>query len=171
MNRGLALATTVVVLGVAAVVAFAVANPLGGLTADRTSETAVGTTETPASAGQARTTGTPSGEDPFALRVTEVTNCGLTCREVTVTLTNEAEHPVRDVAVRSELLAGDQLLVERSLQVGRLYTGETVSRTVRLTVGFSEISAIQANGGYVTVETTVSSAAYEETFTTRRKVL
>lgn len=142
-----------------------------------TTATPPGTTEASTRAPTTTTTvpptdATPNATEPrpFELQVTAVEECGLTCRDVTLTLTNAGEEPATDVVVQSTVFAGSRRLVEGSRRVGRLAPGETVDRTVRVDLDLDDVAAIERNGGYVTIRTAIESVRYRETFTSRERV-
>lgn len=124
-----------------------------------------------AASGAAATSRPTAVGNAFRLRVTDVSNCGLTCRKVTVALTNTADVAARSVDVRSTVRAGDQRIVQRTARAGRIAPGETVTRTVEVNAGFGDVPAIQGNGGYVTIHATVTSDRFRQSFGIRRKVL
>ncbi|MFB6164188.1 MAG: hypothetical protein ABEJ31_03425 [Haloarculaceae archaeon] len=129
-----------------------------------------------ATAGAANATGNATAnatrsKGPFAFRTGNVTDCGLTCRQLNVTLTNTGNETLENVSVQSTVLANRSVIVRRQADVGTLAPNESATRTVRVQVGFAELSQIQRNGGNITIRTNVTSAQHNQTFVTRRTVL
>lgn len=110
-------------------------------------------------------------EGPFTLASEDVSICGLTCREVTVTLSNQGNETVTNVTVESEILANDEVIVQRQMENGRLRPNESVTRTIQVNVGLDALQQIRQGNGMITVQTQVNSDRYNETFTARRPVI
>ena len=123
-------------------------------------------------------TGTPTGtaganasSGPFRLTVANISSCGTTCRLVTANITNSGNTAARNVTVNTTVSAGDTVIARRHARVGRLGPNETASRTIRITVSYGDVSAIQNNGGNITVRSVVTSDRHRQTFVTNRSVL
>jgi len=108
---------------------------------------------------------------PFTLTTEDVSICGLTCREVTVTLSNQRNETLRNITVESDITADGEVIAQRQTEVERLRPNESVTRTVRVTVGFGELQQIRRNDGTITIETQVASDRYNQTFTSERTVV
>lgn len=120
----------------------------------------------------ATTTPTP----PFTLSVDEVTECGQTCRDVTVTLTNTRDEPATGVVVYTRIFAGqdntdpDDLIWETREDVGDLDAGGSNTRTMRVELSLSEGLQVQNADGWITILTTVDSADETVTFRSSEQV-
>ena len=129
--------------------------------------------------GEATPTGltdteTPAADRPFTLRTDSVEPCGRTCRDVTLTLTNEQPRPATDVTVRLQAFAGRDTagdpIWQGTERVGRLAPGgsATIRERVRLSVGAA--LEIRSNDGWITLRTTIETAERTVQFTERRQV-
>lgn len=111
---------------------------------------------------------------PFSLAIGEIENCGRTCRDVTVTLTNNGGDARRGVAVSTAMYAGKTAGQNRvwrgEASIGRLGPGASTTRTERVKVGFVGGAKIKQHGGTVTVETVVRWDGGSVTFTERKQV-
>ncbi|MFB6079576.1 MAG: hypothetical protein ABEJ81_01035 [Haloferacaceae archaeon] len=127
-----------------------------------------------ADGGSGTATPTPKPERPFSLAIRNVETCGKTCRDVTVSLTNNADHPRRDVAVTTKMYAGKTAGENRvwtgEKSVGRLGAGASTTRTQRVKVGFLGGAKIKRHGGTVTVVTVVRWDGGSVRFTERKRV-
>lgn len=125
-------------------------------------------TET-ASAGNPDEPGTVDSP-PFAFVVETIEPCGLTCRDVTVTLTNNRSEPATGVTVFTRLFAGENntddadLVWEGMEEVGSLTAGESYTTTKRVELSFQEAHTIDQRGGWVTILTTVQSDEHTVTY-------
>lgn len=124
--------------------------------------------------GAGEMTATPV-EQPFAVTIDRVEDCGTTCRDVTVSLTNRQHTPATDVVVYTQVFAGnttaeDDLIWQGEESVGSLAAGETSTSTRRVELSFGDALDVQEANGWVTVRTTVQSADRTVTFTERRDV-
>ncbi|SFR35624.1 hypothetical protein [Halogeometricum limi] len=143
-----------------------VCSGFGVVAADATVQT---TTETPSAPTDQSENATD--ERQFDFSVGNVTNCGLTCRDVTVTAVNTGDEAAANVTVATWLLAGDTVVWNGTETVDSLDANESVTVTKRVQVGFFDALAVMRNDGYVTANTTVSWDAGEEAFSERRKVM
>lgn len=119
-------------------------------------------------------TGTDDGPR-FTLFIDRIEECGTTCRDVTVTLTNEQNRTASDVMVYTRIYVGnstaeDDLAWEGTEPVGRMEPNGTHTATKRIQLSYGESLAIKGNGGWITVQTTVQSAESTVTFEDRRNV-
>jgi len=125
------------------------------------------------STGDASTaTATPT--PPFAVSIVSVEECGETCRDVTVDLTNQQDADATGVTVYTRIFAGNGTDGEQvwsgEERVGTLAAGETHTATKRVELGFSDALAVNDAGGWVTVQTTIETDDRTVTFTEQRKV-
>lgn len=112
---------------------------------------------------------------PFAVTVDDVENCGTTCRDVTVSLTNRQADDATGVDVYTRVFAGNStdeadLVWSGQESVGRLDAGATHTTTRRVELSYSEALAVQDADGWVTVQTTVQTDDRTVTFSERRQV-
>ncbi|WP_324665190.1 hypothetical protein [Haloarcula sediminis] len=125
-------------------------------------------TETPTADG-----GTPASQ-LFTLDTRGVEMCGMLCRNVTSTVTNEQDTAARDVTIRTRLYAGNDTGGEVRWQgverVDRLGPGETYSTTQRVELPLEATLAVRDADGWVTIHTTVETADQSVTVTDRRDV-
>lgn len=119
------------------------------------------------SGGAATATPEPA---PFGFQIDNIEECGTTCRDVTATLTNQREAAARDVTVTTRIYVESEQIWEGSEDIGRLAAGESATTTERVEIGYFDAAKIQNNDGYITVETTVTTADGTYTFSGRRQV-
>lgn len=185
MNRrtlAVGLLALVVVGGGAAAAVYYGIGPAPGGDDDRVEITDF-PTATPASTdagsdggGGSSTPGATTQTPPFTLTVDEVTECGQTCRDVTVTLTNTQDEPASGVVVYTRIFAGqdntdtDDLIWETREDVGDLEAGGSNTRTMRVELSLSEGMQIQNADGWITILTTVESADERVTFRSSEQV-
>ncbi|WP_262179914.1 hypothetical protein [Haloarcula laminariae] len=117
--------------------------------------------------------GTTAGE-PFTLDTRRVDPCGMLCRNVTSTVTNEQSTVARDLTVRTRLYAGNdtdgEVRWRGTERVARLGPGETYTATQRVELQLDAALAVRDADGWVTIRTTVESADQSVTITDRRQV-
>lgn len=107
---------------------------------------------------------------PFSFQVESIEECGRTCRDVTVSLTNNQDEPASDVTVFTRIYAGkntttaEDLVWEGKEEVGNLAAGGTHTTTKRVELSLQEALKIENNDGWVTVVTTVRTAERTVTF-------
>ncbi len=120
------------------------------------------------------TTEPATPRQPFTLETRAVEECGMLCRNVTSTVTNEQSTVARDVTVRTRLYAGNdtggEVRWEGTERVARLGAGETYETTQRVELPLEAALAIRDAGGWVTIRTTVETADRSVTVTDRREV-
>lgn len=123
--------------------------------------------------------GSTGGEDadspPFSFDVIDITECGQTCRDVTVTLSNTQTETATGVIVYTRIFAGnstddDDMVWDGIEEVGTLKANDAVTRTTRVKLGLRDSYRIKRNNGWVTVLTTVESDDITITFKTHEKV-
>jgi FlaG/FlaF family flagellin (archaellin) len=129
--------------------------------------TAAGTAQRPNAQQEGPVNETAS---PFDIQTGNVVVCGLTCREVEVTLTNQHNETLSNITVESDITTGEQLIAQREAQIESLEPNESVSRTIQARVGLGTLSQIRQNNGRITIETQVASDRYNETFVRQRQV-
>lgn len=173
-----------VVLAAGVIAAGAVALGLVGPAADggdmRDDEfppaTATGTDDASTAGESTATAGTTTPvADPFAVTVDGVENCGTTCRDVTVSLTNRQADAATGVEMYTRVFAGDStdgadLVWNGQESVGPLDASATHATTKRVDLSYAEALAVQDADGWVTVQTTVQSDGRTVTFAERRQV-
>lgn len=130
-----------------------------------------GSSTTPASTSPTATAG-----PPFSLEVGSIERCGVACRDVTATVTNEQERRAEDVTVRTRVYAGDSTdaadrVWSGTERVGTLEAGASATSTARVELGVVDAATVRANGGRVTVVTTVESDETTVRFEETRTVL
>jgi hypothetical protein len=134
-------------------------------------ETAAGT-----SAGTATDTATATAAgDPFSFFITEITNCGDTCRDISAELTNEQSSEAGNVTTYTRIYAGnttaeDAKVWENRKQFGAMAPGETQQTTQRVEFSLTDAVTINEKDGWVTIVTTINSEDETMTVTERRKV-
>lgn len=111
---------------------------------------------------------------PFTFTVDDVEKCGTTCRDVTVSVTNQQAVAVEDVTVETQVYAGNATDNEQvwsgTETVDRLDAGGVYETTERVDLSFGDAYAVQQNDGWVTVETTVHANGETWTFVQHRQV-
>lgn len=112
---------------------------------------------------------------PFTFDIVSVEECGETCRDVTITLTNQQETTARNVTVYTRIFAGQgtdgDVVWTGSEPVGTLAPGESTTRTKRVDLSLSGAFAVQQADGWITIQTTVQSQDETMTFTEQRDVI
>lgn len=180
-RRVLAVVAVVLVIGVGLVGAFLVGvGPFDpGDDEEELGDYPTGTSvDGDGSAGDGGGTGTASEDEDlpaYYFEVTEIVECGQTCRDVTVELTNNRDEEANDVAVYVEMFAGnstddDDRVWQGKEEIGAMEARATTSATQRVQLSYAEGYAIRQNDGWVTIRTTVRSEDVTLTFTERRQV-
>lgn len=163
--------TRLVALGIALIV---VASGAGAVAADTTAS-ATGHGGPPASTTQnapAATDGAANQSDDrqFGFRIQDTSDCGFTCRDVTITTTNMGNETAENITVSTQLTAGETVVWEGNESVAELEPGESMTVTERVRLDFVDAVQVQQNGGFMTANTTVTWDSGQEQFTERRKV-
>lgn len=115
-------------------------------------------------------------EPAFSFIVNEIENCGLTCRDVTATITNTATEPASDVTVTTTLYAGENStdpeaqVWEGTEAVGTLDGGDSYATADRIELSFTDARTIQQHDGWITIRTTVDAEERTTTFQRSRQV-
>ncbi|MFW6321209.1 MAG: hypothetical protein ACOC0Z_05110 [Halohasta sp.] len=165
MNRSLlvgGLLVAVLVVGGVGAAVYGGVGPVPGSepTSDSDSETVFNETDND---------GTTTEESPFTFTVDEIDDCGETCRDVTATVENTQDEPAESVTASTRIFAGENstedLLWEDTEEIGALAAGESHTTTERVELSWSEAYAVEQNGGWITIVTTIESD--EETITVR----
>lgn len=192
-ERSIAIGVIVVLLGVGIVLGI---GPLGGVagafgvvdgdaegSVDNPASTGTVYTEGAGSSGGGSDVGSDAGGDggsasdtpPFTFAIQQIEQCGQTCRDVTVTLTNQQNTTAEDVAVYTRIYAGNSTAKEDLVwsgqeDVGTMAAGESVTETQRVKLSYMEAYSVKQADGWITVVTTIESADTTITFKSRRDV-
>ncbi|MFB6154466.1 MAG: hypothetical protein ABEJ22_01130 [Haloferacaceae archaeon] len=123
------------------------------------------------SSGSSNGTSAPAGhERPFTFVIDDIETCGNTCRDVTVTLTNNGGNARSNVTVTTTMYAGNDSVWTGEESVGTLDADESTTRTQRVDVGYVGGAKIKQNGGTVTVVTVVRWDGGSATFREKKQV-
>lgn len=112
---------------------------------------------------------------PFTTGVVSIEECGRTCRDVTLRVTNEQNETATGVTAEAVIFAGkstdasDEVWSDGA-DLGTLEAGESVQVTRRVELGLMDAAAIKDADGWVTVRTTVQSDDARATFTEEKQV-
>jgi hypothetical protein len=178
----LAVLCLVVVGGVAGAVAVgfgpaetAVDSILGESTV--TEDSAGGDAASGQSAGDGEAGSADSGDDAaneqsseFDFTVRDIEECGRTCRDVTVGLTNTMNTTATDVEVTTRIYTGESEVWSASESFSEVAAGASKTQTKRVKIGYLDAAKIEQNDGEVRIETTVTWDGGEQSFSERRKV-
>jgi len=104
------------------------------------------------------------------MTIDKIETCGRTCRDVTVTLTNNGGHARENVTVETTMYAGQDAVWQGEASVGTLGAHASRTQTRHVDVGLVGGAKIQQNGGVVTIVTDVHWTGGSARFTERRKV-
>jgi hypothetical protein len=115
-------------------------------------------------------TANQSEQRQFAFSIENVSDCGVTCRDVTVTARNTGNTTAENVTVETQLIAGEKVVWQGNESVDQLEPNESTTVTKRVRLGIFDVVAVEQNDGYVTANTTVTWDGGNETFSERRKV-
>ncbi|MCU4802584.1 hypothetical protein OB920_19650 [Halobacteria archaeon HArc-gm2] len=110
------------------------------------------------------------GERPFTLDVQKIENCGKTCRDVTVSLTNNGGNPRENISVTTTVYAGQDSVWQGEASIGTLASDESTRRTEQIDVGYVGGAKIERNDGTVTIETVVHWDGGEARYSEQRQV-
>lgn len=115
-----------------------------------------------------------ASSQPFALETRDVETCGMLCRNVTSTVTNDQSAGARDITITTRLYAGNdtdgEVRWQATERVGRLGPGETYRTIQGVELQLADALAIRDTGGWVTIDSTVETADQSVTVTDRREV-
>jgi hypothetical protein len=99
----------------------------------------------------------------YAFAITNLSECGQTCRDMRWELTNEMDDGAENVTLAFEVYAGGNSTVwEGTESVGELDANATAEVTTRIEVGIQEGLQIRGNDGDVTVITTVYAGGEQQ---------
>jgi hypothetical protein len=105
--------------------------------------------------------GAPTGS-VFTMSVVSMTECGTTCRDLAVRITNTGDRPQDSIGVLTTVSVGaDRLWRDRST-IARLRAGQSRTLDKRVDVGPTGALKIGANDGYVLVVTRVTTTTRTE---------
>jgi hypothetical protein len=107
---------------------------------------------------------------PFTIDTKQIEQCGNTCRDVTVSLTNNGNHARQGITVTTKMYTGGDRIWTGEESVGTLSAEESTIRTARVKIGFVDAAKVKQNGGTVTIETVVRWNGGSETFREQRQV-
>ena len=138
-------------------------------------ETPDGSSGDGGSGGSSGGSGTRTPLPPYDLDVLDTEECGNTCRDVTVRLSNNRDEATEGVVVRTRIYSGNTTADDARVWAGRrdvgtLEAGASTTTTTRVSLSYFEALSIQRNGGWITVVTVVESEDVTRTFRERRKV-
>ncbi|WP_340099035.1 PKD domain-containing protein [Salinibaculum salinum] len=103
------------------------------------------------------------------MRITDVTECGLTCRDVSYAIENPTNRSVDDLTADMTVTTGSETVWQNERTIGDVHAGETV--TLEETVEFdrSQTTTILDNDGAVTITVELQSANETRTLTFDRE--
>ncbi|ADQ68263.1 hypothetical protein C499_14880 [Halogeometricum borinquense DSM 11551] len=122
------------------------------------------------SAASPNSTADQSDDRQFEFDIWNISTCGFTCRNVTITATNTGDEMAKDVTVQTQLETGDTVVWQGNESVSELDSGESKTMTKRVQVGLLDALSVKRNDGHVTANTTVTWNSGNETFTDEWKV-
>lgn len=132
------------------------------------------TATTPSDGDDTATDSVATPTRPFGFAIERIEDCGRTCRDVTSTVTNRQETTAGNVTVYTRIYVGNDtdgdVAWEGTEPVGTLEAGESHTATRRVELSYSDAFAVEQNGGWVTVQTTVETDTQTTTFTEQRRV-
>lgn len=112
---------------------------------------------------------------PYDFDVVRIEDCGNTCRDVTVQLTNNRDARASGVVVTTRIYAGNETTENAEVWEGRRDVGTlgpdgSTTATERVSLSYFEALSVKQKGGWITIVTTVESEEVTRTFEERRKV-
>jgi hypothetical protein len=173
--RLVAVAVVLVVVGAAGVAALwtGVGPAPGGDSGEEVTDFPTATPASGSSSGGA-TADTPEPRPAFAFAVDGTERCGRTCRDVTSTLRNEGDARATGTTVYTRIYVGQEasgdVVWAGTESVGRLDASATYTATTRVELSLSAAAAVEAAGGWITVQTTVETDQRTVTFAEPRRV-
>jgi len=114
--------------------------------------------------------------EPFSFTIDRIEECDQTCRDVTVTLSNNRNTTATGITVYTRIYAGqnntaeDDIVWEQKRDVGSLDAGESRTTTERVELTLQEGLQIEQRDGWITVVTTVESDQDIVTFSDSKQV-
>lgn len=144
-------------------------DPIEGSTGDGPADDG---SDGPADDGSDGATATPAPDDgvAFDYRIDEIEECSRTCRDVTATVENVGNETVENVVVEIEISTDGEVIWTGEVTVGTLEPGETFTTTERVEIGYGDALAVEANDGWIEIETVVRHDGGSQTFTEKRQV-
>lgn len=127
---------------------------------------------TPTPAGTATPTGTATDQADelgLDLEITNITECGTTCRDVTYVVSDAAGDGARGVSTDTTITSGGERIWEGQQDLGDVPAGGSVEQTTRVEVGFGEARTVQENDGRVTIEIELAADGQSETIVRERE--
>lgn len=118
---------------------------------------------------------TPTEPEPFGVTIVDVSECGDTCRDVTVRVTNRLNETTEGVGITSKIYAGKRSddgdkLWEGSKDLGTIAGGSSTTVTSRVELGLMDAATVKNNDGWITVRTTVTSGDVTAEFVEEKQV-
>lgn len=177
--RYLVLVTVVLVVGAGFMLGVGPLESASGITSGASESVATpadtGTVYKDSGSGNSSSDGSGDTSAPFSFAIQNIEKCGQTCRDVTVTLTNNQDQQASDVTVYTRIYAGnstakEDLIWKGKRDIGTMAAGESVTRTQRVKLSFQEAYAVKQADGWITVVTTIESADTTITFKDNRDV-
>lgn len=119
--------------------------------------------------------GTPTEREPFGIRIVSVEECGDTCRDVTIRVTNRLNESAGGVGIVSRIFAGKRgddgdELWEGEAGLGTIGASSSVTVEKRVKLGYFDAAKVKNNDGWITVRTTVTSDDAEATYVEEKNV-
>lgn len=120
----------------------------------------------------AQTTPTP----PFLFTIDTIEECGLTCRDVTVSLFNNQDDSASNITVYTRIYAGqnntaaDDRIWAGQEAVGSLGAEDSYTTTRRVELSFQEAQKVDQHDGWITIVTSVQTADQTMTFQNSEQV-
>lgn len=158
-------------------------GPLGGASDAPSTATPAEPADDGGSAGDDAEADSSSGDDaegddsssdrtvrPFTIDTKWIEQCGNTCRDVTVSLTNNGDHTRKGITVTTKMSSDGERIWTGEKVIGTLGSDEATTRTARVQIGFVDAAKVKQNGGTVTIETVVRWNNGSKTFREQRQV-
>lgn len=115
-------------------------------------------------------TASADADPPFLLTIDNVEECGMTCRDVTVTLHNNQNETATGTTVFTRIFAGqdntdtDDIVWEGKEESGTVEAGTSHTTTKRVELSLGDARKIDRENGWVTILTTVQTDERTVTF-------
>ncbi|MFB6150114.1 MAG: hypothetical protein ABEJ48_10660 [Halobacteriales archaeon] len=163
----------VLIAGVLAAIGVGVSGVAGVVVGPPTDDA---TTTTPMTTGTVSGPGTASDQSLFSLTVVGAASCGLTCRDVTIELTNNRARSVTNVVLVARVFAGrtteaDAIVWRGRTRIGTMTAQGTTIVSRQIGLSLAEGNAVRKQNGWVTVVVTIDSDAGSATITRELQVL
>lgn len=173
---GIIAVAVIVVVAAGAYAVFTGAGPVPGTgdsgNASSYPTASSGNTYNDSGSGGSGGSGGPNGP-PFTFTVDGITQCGQTCRNVTVTIYNNQTSPAENVTVYSKIYAGnntnpDNRVWSGKKDVGHLDADGTYTGVETVKLSYAEGYKVKQHDGWITILTTVKSNDETVTFKMHR---